>query len=117
MQEAEAKCRKKAAEYPKVVCGCPWGTPTHSEVNPGQGQRYLQRCNACGKLAEYRLRCSSDASQIEHNRTCTLRANQSDRIFNRGAWQRLDGKPYLKHSLHKLETQADKRRRLAAVPY
>ena len=111
-QDLEKEARAIAAQYASI-CACAWGTYTKSGPNVPPGGRPLQWCVKCNKVAEFRLEKTTAASQKEHNEICDKRKSKSDRIWNKGEWERLDGKPFLKHTKNKLETQFEKRRRLA----
>ena len=119
MQEAEAAARKIAAEY-RGICACPWGTGTKSlwnkdwlgrDVGLNEGIRNtksVQICLECNKSAEYRLNKATDASQELQYAETAKRAREHNRLFNLGEWERIDGRPFLKHTVRKRYTQYER---------
>ena len=99
--EAEDKARREAGEYPSF-CKGPWGTKgrtvwVRSETRDGVDCSKAV-CNECNLCAEFRLRESSRACQYELALRDVAAAKHSARLYNKGEWQRLDGKPFLKHT-------------------
>ena len=97
--EAEARARREAGEYPSF-CKCPWGTKSRNVWVrlPDGRQASKAECEECHLCAAFRLRESSRASQYELALRDVAAAKQSARLYNKGEWQRLDGKPFLKHT-------------------